>query len=75
MGREGPGPSPVNPVWVSAMGVDPEGDFFAEIAGFCLDPITVLLCGLAPAVVGLTALAVVGVLDGCTAVYRLATNR
>ena len=31
VGREGPGPNPVNPVWVSAMGVDPEGDFFDSI--------------------------------------------
>lgn len=31
VGRDGPGPKPLNPVWVSAMGVDPEGDFFASI--------------------------------------------
>jgi RNA polymerase sigma-70 factor (ECF subfamily) len=31
VGREGPGPSPINPVWVSVMGVDPEGDFFDAI--------------------------------------------
>ena len=31
VGREGPGPSPVNPVWVSVMGVDPEGAFFDSI--------------------------------------------
>ena len=30
-GREGPGPNPVNPVWVSVLGVDPEGDFFESI--------------------------------------------
>ncbi len=29
--RSGPGPSPINPVWVSALGADPEGDFFASI--------------------------------------------
>jgi len=29
--RTGPGPNPVNPVWVSALGVDPEGDFFDSI--------------------------------------------
>ena len=29
--REGPGPSPINPVWVSVLGVDPEGDFFDAI--------------------------------------------
>lgn len=29
--RSGPGPNPVNPVWVSALGVDPEGDFFESI--------------------------------------------
>jgi RNA polymerase sigma-70 factor (ECF subfamily) len=29
--RSGPGSDPVNPVWVSALGVDPEGDFFASI--------------------------------------------
>jgi RNA polymerase sigma-70 factor (ECF subfamily) len=29
--RSGPGPNPVNPIWVSALGVDPEGDFFASI--------------------------------------------
>lgn len=31
VGREGPGTNPVNPVWVSALGVDPEGDFFESI--------------------------------------------
>jgi RNA polymerase sigma-70 factor (ECF subfamily) len=31
VGRDGPGPNPVNPVWVSAKGVDPEGDFFDAI--------------------------------------------
>ena len=31
VGHEGPGPNPVNPVWVSVMGVDPEGDFFESI--------------------------------------------
>ena len=31
VGREGPGPNPVNPVWVSVLGVDPEGDFFESI--------------------------------------------
>lgn len=31
VGRAGPGPSPVNPVWVSVLGVDPEGDFFESI--------------------------------------------
>jgi len=31
VGREGPGPSPVNPVWTSVLGVDPEGDFFRSI--------------------------------------------
>ena len=31
VGREGPGPSPVNPVWTSVLGVDPEGDFFNSI--------------------------------------------
>lgn len=30
-GREGPGPNPINPVWVSTMGVDPEGTFFDSI--------------------------------------------
>lgn len=30
-GRSGPGPNPVNPVWVSVLGVDPEGDFFESI--------------------------------------------
>jgi len=30
-GREGPGPSPVNPVWTEAQGVDPEGSFFESI--------------------------------------------
>ena len=29
--RSGLGPSPVNPVWVSTLGVDPEGDFFESI--------------------------------------------
>jgi len=29
--REGPGPNPINPVWVSVLGVDPEGDFFDAI--------------------------------------------
>lgn len=29
--RSGPGPNPVNPVWVSALGADPEGDFFESI--------------------------------------------
>jgi len=29
--RSGPGPNPVNPVWVSTLGVDPEGDFFESI--------------------------------------------
>jgi len=31
VGRDGPGTNPVNPVWVSALGVDPEGDFFESI--------------------------------------------
>lgn len=31
VGRAGPGPNPVNPVWVSVLGVDPEGDFFDSI--------------------------------------------
>lgn len=31
VGREGPGANPVNPVWVSVLGVDPEGDFFDSI--------------------------------------------
>jgi RNA polymerase sigma-70 factor (ECF subfamily) len=31
VGREGPGANPVNPVWVSVLGVDPEGDFFESI--------------------------------------------
>lgn len=31
VGREGPGPGPINPVWTSVMGVDPEGDFFGSI--------------------------------------------
>ena len=31
VGRSGPGPNPVNPVWVSVLGVDPEGDFFESI--------------------------------------------
>ena len=30
-GRTGPGPTPVNPVWVSVLGVDPESDFFESI--------------------------------------------
>ncbi|HET9948455.1 MAG TPA: sigma-70 family RNA polymerase sigma factor [Longimicrobiales bacterium] len=30
-GREGSDASPVNPVWVSVLGVDPEGDFFESI--------------------------------------------
>ncbi len=30
-GREGRGPNPVNPVWVSVLGVDPEGAFFDSI--------------------------------------------
>jgi RNA polymerase sigma-70 factor (ECF subfamily) len=29
--RSGPGVNPVNPVWVSALGADPEGDFFESI--------------------------------------------
>jgi RNA polymerase sigma-70 factor (ECF subfamily) len=29
--RTGPGPNPVNPIWVSTLGVDPEGDFFDAI--------------------------------------------
>jgi RNA polymerase sigma-70 factor (ECF subfamily) len=29
--RSGPGPQAVNPVWVSTLGVDPEGDFFESI--------------------------------------------
>ena len=29
--RTGPGPNVVNPVWVSVLGVDPEGDFFGSI--------------------------------------------
>lgn len=29
--REGPGVNPVNPVWTSVLGVDPEGDFFSSI--------------------------------------------
>ena len=29
--RSGPGPNPINPVWVSTLGVDPEGDFFGSI--------------------------------------------
>ena len=29
--RTGPGPNPINPVWVSVLGVDPEGDFFESI--------------------------------------------
>ena len=31
VGRDGPGPNPMNPVWVSVLGVDPEGDFFESI--------------------------------------------
>lgn len=31
VGRTGPGPTPVNPVWVSAIGADPEGAFFDSI--------------------------------------------
>lgn len=31
VGRSGPGPNPMNPVWVSVLGVDPEGDFFESI--------------------------------------------
>ena len=31
VGREGPGPNPINPVWVSVLGVNPEGDFFDSI--------------------------------------------
>ncbi len=31
VGRDAPGSNPVNPVWVSALGVDPEGDFFESI--------------------------------------------
>jgi len=31
VGREGPGANPVNPIWVSVLGVDPEGDFFESI--------------------------------------------
>jgi RNA polymerase sigma-70 factor (ECF subfamily) len=31
VGRSGPGPNPVNPVWVSVLGVDPEGEFFESI--------------------------------------------
>ena len=31
VGRSGPGPSPVNPVWTSVLGVDPEGEFFDSI--------------------------------------------
>jgi len=31
VGREGPGPSPINPVWTSVDGVDPEGEFFHSI--------------------------------------------
>lgn len=31
VGQDGPGPNPVNPVWVSVLGVDPEGDFFESI--------------------------------------------
>ena len=29
--RSGPGPQAINPVWVSTLGVDPEGDFFESI--------------------------------------------
>lgn len=29
--RTGPGPNAVNPVWVSVLGVDPEGDFFESL--------------------------------------------
>ena len=31
VGRSGQGPSPVNPVWTSVLGVDPEGEFFESI--------------------------------------------
>ena len=31
VGQDGPGPNLVNPVWVSVLGVDPEGDFFESI--------------------------------------------
>jgi len=31
VGREGPGPNPMNPVWASVAGVDPEGEFFESI--------------------------------------------
>ena len=31
VGQDGPGPNPVNPVWPSVLGVDPEGDFFESI--------------------------------------------
>lgn len=31
IGRTGPGVSPVNPVWSSVVGIDPEGDFFDSI--------------------------------------------
>ena len=31
VGREGPGPNPINPVWSSVRGVDPEGEFFHSI--------------------------------------------
>jgi RNA polymerase sigma-70 factor, ECF subfamily len=31
VGRSGPGPNPINPVWVSVLGVDPEGEFFDSI--------------------------------------------
>ena len=31
VGREGSGTNPANPVWVSVLGVDPEGDFFESI--------------------------------------------
>jgi len=31
VGRSGPGPNPMNPVWVSVLGVDPEGEFFESI--------------------------------------------
>lgn len=31
VGRDGPGSSPINPVWSSVDGVDPEGEFFHSI--------------------------------------------
>jgi RNA polymerase sigma-70 factor, ECF subfamily len=31
VGRSGPGPNPINPVWASVLGVDPEGEFFDSI--------------------------------------------